>query len=97
MTATTDNAPTMTVSNFGNELGCFAGDESATTNVTAASAAAVGFDRFDCAFATDKFATELPVAGIGPVDVVLADELTAEGSGQRDATTDTPASGALVP
>jgi hypothetical protein len=88
MTATTDKAPTITVSNFGNEMDCFAEDEFAAATVTAASDAAAGFDRFDCKFAAEKFAAELPVAGIGPVDIVPAGEPAAKGSGQRAATTD---------
>ena len=79
MTATTDNAPTMTVSNFGIERDCLADDESAVASVTADLATA----GFGC-----TFAAELPVSGTGAVDVVAADVLTSEGSGQRDATTD---------
>jgi len=79
MTVTTDRAPMMTVSNFGIELCCFAGDESAVASAT------VGFGAggFDCGFATGLLG-----AGIGAADIVADDVLISEGSGQRDATTD---------
>ena len=79
MTVTTDKAPTITVSNFAIEPGCFADDESAAASVT--SGLAIG--GFDCAVAT-----ALPVAGIGAADIVAVDLLISEGSGQREATTD---------
>jgi|HubBroStandDraft_5_1064220.scaffolds.fasta_scaffold36694_2 hypothetical protein len=79
ITATTDNAPTMTVSNFAIELDCFADDESAAASVTAGRA--VGG-------AGSTFAAGLPAAGTGAVDATPADVLTSEGSGQRDATVD---------
>src|SRR5260370_7520285 len=76
------SAPIITTNSIGSEPGCFSDDDPAA-KVTAATAGGGAASEFDC-----PASSELLVVGAG-----LADELTPDGSGQREAMTDR----ALVP
>src|ERR1700694_5760473 len=73
-----DSAPTITIKSIWIEPDGFSDDKSAAARVTAATAADCAASEFHC-----SVASELPVVGSG-----LADELTPDCSGQREATTD---------
>src|SRR5437899_1859822 len=73
-----DSAPIITMRSIWIEPDGFSDDRSAAARVTAATAGDGAALEFDC-----SVASELSVVGSG-----LADELTPDGSGQREATTD---------